>query len=99
MNIQVDLLTIVIFVVAIVVVAAILRYAGRAKISMKGPGGTEMKFNGSNEKAPGAQIEGAKAGGNILAKTEMGDGAAIKHAEATGNIEAINSGPKQDPKA
>ena len=99
MNIQVSLQAIVIVALAIVAIAAVIRYKRNGKISLKGPLGTQLDVDGSNKASPGANIEDVDAGGSIRARSETGSGASVKRASAVGDIEATDTTVKPDPKA
>ena len=99
-------LIIVIAVFACIVVAAFLVYRSRAKVSVKGPLGTGLEIDASNQPqavptpppSPGVQIEDAKAKhGDIVLDDQTGRGAVGKQLEAGKDILASSAPPKDTP--
>lgn len=99
------LIAIVIALFAAIVIAALIIFRQRAKVNIKGPFGTGLGVEATNEQpqsAPGVQITDAKAKkGSIRATTEMGDGVALTRVKAGEDIIATNKQPPKDgtPKA
>ena len=101
-----DTTTIVIIAIfACIVVAAFLVYRSRAKVSLKGPMGTGLEIDASNQPEaaptppqPGVQIEDAKAKrGDIVLDDQTGRGVVGKQLEAGKDILASSAPPKDTP--
>jgi len=96
---------VVVAIFAAIVVAAFLVFRQRGKVEIKGPLGTGLKLDASNEQkppAPGVEIEGAKSrGGGLVAEDGTGRGAKVKDVEVQDDILVSSTPPKQDsnPKA
>jgi hypothetical protein len=94
----------IIIVFALIAIAAFVIYQRRAKVEIKGPLGTGLSIDASNDdpaKPSAVQIEDAVSkGGNIKAANETGGDAAIRRVEAQGDITATSTAPKDAaPKA
>ncbi len=92
---------VVIAIFACIVVAAFLVYRSRTRISVKGPLGTGLEIDATNQPPaapttlqPGVQIEDAtsKCGG-ILADDQTGKGAVVRRVEAQDDILASSTPP------
>jgi hypothetical protein len=98
---QMILLAVVVF--ALVAIFAFMVYRKRAKVSIKGPGGTGLDLDASDElgsPAPGVKIEDAKSrSGGLTAKDATGRGAAVKKVRVEGDIEVTSEPPEENPKA
>ena len=100
-------IVLVIVIFALVAIAAFVIYQRRAKVEIKGPLGTGLSIDASNEqpaqppKPPAVQIEDAVSkGGSIKATDKTGNGAAIRRVEAQNDITATSTAPKDAaPKA
>ena len=83
-------------ILALVFIAffAVFRTTGKGKI--KGPFGTGIEVEGSNEpqSKSGVTVEDAQAKGNVRAKDETGQGVTAKKLKAGGDIDLTNSPPK-----
>ena len=104
---------VIIAILACIIVAAFLVYRSRARVSLKGPLGTGLEIDASNQPPatggpqaaptppqPGVQIEDAKAKrGDIVLDDQTGKGAVGRRLEAGKDILASSALPKQGPKA
>lgn len=94
---------IVIGIFALVIVVVALLYRSRIKASVKGPAGTHFSVDATNPPpAPGATVEDARShGGRISADDLTGRGAAVRRADARGDITATSRKQEGggDPKA
>ena len=90
-------MVLVIIALALVAVAAIVVFQRRAKVDIKGPFGTGVSVNGSNDPKPAVKISNAEAGRDIQATDKTGRGAEIDQAKAKGSITATseNAHPKR----
>ena len=101
-----DTTTIVIIaILACIVVAAFLVYRSRARVSLKGPLGTGLEIDASNQPAAtptppqvGVHVEDAKStGGGILAQDQTGKGTLVRRVEVQDDIIATSAPPKDTP--
>jgi hypothetical protein len=100
-------LILVIALLALVAVAAFLVFRQRGNVEIKGPLGTGLKVDGSNQAAPpqGAVVKDARAGRNIRAQTDEGQARVSRAIAESGDIEALrgtkqgDDGPKAPPPA
>ena len=102
-------LIVIIVIFACIVVAAFLVYRSRARVSLKGPLGTGLEIDATNQPPaaptppqPGVQIEDATSKrGGILAEDQTGKGAVVKRVQVQDDIIATSVPPKPDqpPKA
>jgi hypothetical protein len=86
-----------------VVIAAFLVFRQRAKVKIKGPLGTGLEIDASNQPAstsPTVKVSQAKSGnGGVTARDETGRGVKVSKVEAEGDITATSTPPKPHPKA
>jgi hypothetical protein len=79
---------------------AVFRQRGSAKV--RGPFGTELTVDGSNDPSPAVRVENAKsAAGGLVAEDRTGRGSHITGVEVYGEIRASSAQPEadRDPKA
>ncbi|MBZ5668977.1 MAG: hypothetical protein LAO04_04530 [Acidobacteriia bacterium] len=92
------MLVLVVVVFALVAIFAFVVYKRRAKVRIKGPPGTELSVDASNESstpAPGVKIEDARShSGGVKAQDRTGRGADIRKVEAAGDIEVSSETPQ-----
>lgn len=96
---------VVVAILACIVVAAFLVYRSRAKVSLKGPLGTGLEIDASNQAQaaptppqPGVQIEDATSKrGGILAQDQTGKGTVVRRVEVQDDIIATSTSPKDTP--
>jgi len=93
-------------ILALLVIFAVVRYRGKAKFEVKGPGGLGASFEGENQQAPSVQpaatrpgisMEGVKSrAGGVHAEDRPGQGISMKDVDAHGDVQAISgdSAPK-----
>lgn len=85
-----DTPTLIVSILAIVVIVVALIFRQKIRVNLKGPGGTALDVDASNQRpptSPVAVVENAKSrAGGILAKDGTGQGARIKDAEAEQHI-------------
>lgn len=97
------MLVLAVVVFALVAVFAFVVYKRRAKVSIKGPLGTELNIDAENEPsgpAPGVKIEDAKSrSGGLTAEDRTGRGADVKRVEVERDIKVTSAPPPSDPKA
>jgi len=91
-----------IFVLLVLFVA--LRYRSRIKAGIKGPFGTEVSVEASNDRSasnPGVSVAGAKShAGGLRAEDRTGRGAHVKDVETFGDIQVTSDpSPKAEPPA
>lgn len=97
--------TVVVIIFALIVVAAFIVFRQRGRVEIKGPGGTSLKFDGSNDpppSTPAVNIEGAKSRkGGLIADDQTGRGVNLKDVDTQDDILATSAPPKPDgsPKA
>ena len=99
---------VIIAIFACIVIAAFLVYRSKAKVSVKGPLGTGLEIDASNQpptvptpSQPGVQIEDATSKkGGILAQDQTGKGTVVRRVEVQDDIVATSTPPKDSgPKA
>jgi len=99
------LLLLIILIFAVVVVVAFLIFRQRGKAEIRGPLGTSLKLDVSNQPAappPGVNVKGARShAGGLLAEDKTGRGANVEQVEVQGDILVSSQSPaeKTDPKA
>ena len=90
----------VISLFALIVVAAFLIYRSRAKVKVKGPLGTGLDLDASNEPppaSPGVRVKDATShGGGLLAEDKTGRGADVEGVEVQDDILVTSSPPPQE---
>ena len=98
-----SMLLLVICVFALVAIAAFLAFRRRAKVKIKGPLGTGLEIDASNEPAsPGPAVKVSEAqsrGGGLTARDETGRGVEVSKVEVERDISATSTPLKPDPKA
>jgi hypothetical protein len=95
-------LVIVIDIFAVIVIIAFLLYRTKAKVSVRGPLGTGLDVDASNEPAPLAPAltaEDIKSGGDMTATDETGRGLKAKNVDAGKDVTLKTTGPKDPPPA
>jgi hypothetical protein len=97
---------VVIALFALIVVAAFLVFRQRSKVGIKGPLGTGLELDASNQPAPGVEVEDAKSrAGGLVADDQTGRGAKVKGVEVQDDILVSSTppheqaGPKAQPPA
>jgi hypothetical protein len=95
------MIVLVIIVFALVAIAAYQVYRRRARVRIKGPLGTEVEIDASNESAsPAVRVSDAKSrSGGLAARDETGRGVEVSKVEVERDITATSTPPKPDPKA
>ena len=92
---------VVIAILALIVIAAFLVFRQRARVEIKGPLGTGLKLDASNDLpplTPGVKVEAAKSrAGGLLAEDNTGRGADVKQVEVQDDILVSSTPPKKDP--
>ena len=100
-----DNTTVVVGVLAIVVIGAFVLYRRRAKVDLKGPLGTRLRLDASNDPSPappGVSVQGATSRrGGLTAYDHTGRGAAVRDVEVEGDVDVQSKPPSAapDPKA
>lgn len=90
---------------SIIAVAAFLIFRRRSHIDIKGPFGTGMELDASNEPdvpGPGVRVKDAKSReGGLVAEDSTGDGAEVEQVDTKDDILVSSKPPKEDtdPKA
>jgi hypothetical protein len=88
---------VVIALFAIIVVATYLVFRQRAKVNIKGPMGTELSVDASNEptpQPPGIDVEDATARqGGLMAEDETGRGVRARRVDTQDDIILASRGP------
>jgi hypothetical protein len=101
MDISTNVVLLIAMFVLVVIVGLVISRRVRAKI--KGPLGTGLEIDASNEPAtlrPGVRVSEAKArNGSVIARNEGGGGVEVSKAEAGRDVIAANVPPKPGPKA
>ena len=91
-------LAVVIAIFALVVVAAFIVYRQQSRVNIKGPLGTGLELDASNQPAPAVQVEDAKSRkGGLVADDQTGRGAAVRRVEVEGDILASSTPPEEPP--
>lgn len=97
------MIVLVIVVFVLVAIAAYQVYRRRAHVKIKGPLGTEVEIDASNEpSAPSAAVKVTDAksrSGGLIARDEGGRGVEVSRVEVERDITATSSPPKPNPKA
>jgi hypothetical protein len=97
------MMVVVVIVLASVAIVAFLIYRLKAKVSIKGPMGTGVEIDASNEPvAPSAAVRVTDAksrSGGLTARDETGRGVDVNKVEVERDITATSTPPKPDPKA
>jgi hypothetical protein len=92
----------VIALFAVIIVAAFLVFRSRGKVSIKGPFGTGLDLDASNEPkpaTPGVTVKDAKSRqGGLLAEDRTGRGADVEGVEVHDDI-LVTSTPPQEGEA
>jgi hypothetical protein len=87
----------VIAIFALVALGAFQVFRRRAHVTMKGPLGTELEIDASNETTPGipgVKIEDAKSRkGGLMAQDQTGRGVDVKNVKVDRTIKAISTPP------
>ena len=92
-------LAVVIAIFALVVVAAFIVYRQQSRVNIKGPLGTGLELDASNQPAPAVQVEDARSRkGGLLADDQTGRGAAVRRVEVEDDI-LVSSAPPDQPTA
>ena len=95
--IQLDNPTLVVIVLAVVIIVVALIFRQKIRLFLKGPGGTELNLDASNQRAPtppAAVVKGSTSHkGGILAKDATGRGAVVEDSEADQHIIATVTPP------
>ena len=97
----------IIGIFAVVVIIALLFYRSRAKAEIKGPFGTGVTIDASNDPPPaptppGVSMTDVKAGKDATATNKTGGGVTMQTIDAKGNVTATAenpTGPKAPPPA
>lgn len=95
----------VVAILALVVVAMLLVFRSRAKIDLKGPGGTGLKMDASNEPTPptpAIDLEGVKSkSGKVTVTDETARGIKGKDISGDKGVDVTAKAPqeKTNPKA
>jgi len=95
----------VIAIFALIIIASFLVFRQRSKVRIKGPLGTGLDVDASNDPlppTPGVTIEDAKSrGGGLLAEDQTGRGASVKRVDVQTDIGVSSVPPPKDhdPKA
>jgi hypothetical protein len=102
-------IAVIIAIFALVAVAAFLVFRQRAKVRIKGPLGTGLEVDASNQPAPptpGVRVEDAKSRkGGLVADDQTGRGADVRKVEVEDDILVSSTppgerpGPKDEPPA
>lgn len=97
------MIVLVIIVFALVVIGAYWAYRQRVRARIKGPLGTEVEIDASNEPAgpnPAVRVSEAKSrSGGLAAHDETGRGVEVSKVEVERDITATSTPPKPGPKA
>ena len=97
------MLLLVVVLLALVAIFAFTVFRKRAKVSMKGPAGTGLDIDASNESAaaaPGVSVKDAKSrSGGLVAEDATGRGAEVEKVRVEGDIKVTSAPPKEPPKA
>lgn len=92
---------IVIIIFALIIVAAFLVFRQRSKIEIKGPLGTGLNLDASNDPlppTPSVRVEGAKSRrGGLVAEDSTGRGASVKDIDVQDDILVSSSTSPQTP--
>jgi hypothetical protein len=90
---------IVIALFALIIVAAFLVFRLRGKVKIKGPLGTGLELDATNEMkppTPAVRVEGAESrSGGLLANDRTGRGAEVKDVKVEADIRVSSSLPKE----
>ena len=103
MDISVNLVLLIVVFALVVIVGLLIFRRVRAKI--KGPLGTGLEIDASNEPAtagpgPAVRVSEAKSrSGGLAARDETGRGVEVSKVEVERDITATSTPPKPDPKA
>jgi hypothetical protein len=96
---------VVIAILALIVVAAFVVFRQRTSVRIKGPLGSGLELDASNNPpriTPGVKIEGAKSrSGGLLAEDKTGRGAEVNQVDVKDDILVTSAPPGEnlDPKA
>ena len=95
-------MVIVVALFALIIVAAFIVFRQRGKVTIKGPLGTQVDIDASNDSpplVPGVRIDSAKSkSGGLLAQDNTGRGADIKNVEVKDDILVSSSFPSNSSK-
>ena len=101
MDISTNVVLLIAVFALVVIVGLLISRRVRAKI--KGPLGTGLEIDASNESAsPGPAVKVSEAqsrGGGLTARDETGRGVEVSKVEVERDITATSTPPKPDPKA
>jgi hypothetical protein len=91
-------------ILVLLVIFLAVRFAGRIKAAIKGPGGLSLDVDASNPEptaTPGVRLDGVKSrAGGIQAIDRTGRGADVRNSEAYGDVHATSDpNPKAEPPA
>lgn len=87
---------------AVIALAAFLIYRSRVRMDIKGPGGTGMRMDASNDPSPAAKVKDVKSrkGGLNVEVINADGGADVEKAEVEGDIKvSVNKSGNSHPKA
>ena len=93
---------VILAIIALVVVGSFFVYRRRTSVDIKGPLGTGLKLNASDEATPGPpgvkmeDVESRKGG--VLAEDKTGRGVDMKGVKADQDVLATSEGESPDPK-
>jgi hypothetical protein len=94
-------IAVVIAIFALVVVAAFLVFRQKAQVRIKGPLGTGLEVDASNQPAPpppGVSVEDAKSRkGSLVADDQTGRGAHVRQVEVEDDILVSSTPPAEPP--
>jgi len=97
--------TLVIIIFALIVTAAFLVFRQRGRVNIKGPMGTGLELDASNDpppSQPGVEGKRIKTKGGVRADDHTGRGATLEDVDAGDDVLLSSSpppGPKADPPA
>jgi hypothetical protein len=96
------LLLLVIVIFALIVIAAFQVFRKHAKVKVRGPLGTGLEVDASNDPSvppPAVKVSDAMSRrGGLTAKDETGRGVEVNRVEVEGDITASSAPGKPDPK-
>ena len=94
-------IVIIIAIFALVIVAAFIVFRQRAKVKIKGPLGTGLDLDASNQPeppTPAVRVKDAKSeAGGLLADDQTGRGADVESVEVHDDILVSSTPPQEDP--
>jgi len=90
----------IIAIFALIIIAAFFVFRQRARVGIKGPFGTGLKLDASNDPlppTPGVKVETARSrGGGLMADDQTGRGAEVKDVEVQDDILVTSAPPRKD---